>query len=538
VSLRARLALTFAAVVAISLLVAAVSLFALLQGYSNRLVQARLDDVAVVAGLQARAMLNRGQTASQVLDYLEDQATSLDVRILLVDPRGTVLRDVGEGPSLVGLTIPLDVSSLRRAQPGSESVPNRRLGHGSFRSPRDGQSYLYSALPAALAPVRLGEPGFLLVAQAEGPLLASLGPLLGRLGLAAGAGLAAGLVAAMALARWLGQPLGRLAGATRAVARGDYSARVEPSGPPELARLAASFNTMAAEVERSRALVGRFVSTLSHELRTPLTSIRGFAQAVLDGRANEPGQLQRAMQIVDHEARRMQRLSADLLDLSRLQAGQVPMEHRAVDLASLAAQSAEVLAGRAEQQGVEIALEATRPLPVEGDADRLGQVLTNLLDNAIKFTPRDQRIVVRGALVGLPARTAAPNLRELRLFGRAKTPPPGPERAAVVEVINPGPGISAEDVDRLFEQFYTAAEGQQRGGVGLGLPIAREIARAHGGDLTLESAGGLTTARLTLPAALSTPRGRNDLGPSDPGRDDPGRNGVVTANPLTAERQS
>ena len=518
-SLLTRLALTFAAVVTISLVVAAVSLFALLQGYSNRLVQARLDDIAVVAGLQTRAMLVRGQTPPQVLDFLQEQATSLEVRILLVDPRGTVLREAGDGPSLIGLIIPLDGGSLRRAQSGGEQLANRRLAHGSFRSPRDGQSYLYAALPAAFTPARLGEPGVLMVAQPEGPLLASLGPLLGRLGLAAGAGLAAGLIAAIVLARWLGQPLGRLATATQAVARGDYSPRVQPSGPPELARLADNFNAMAAEVERSRALVGRFVSTLSHELRTPLTSIRGFAQAVLDGRTSEPAQLQRAMQIVDHEARRMQRLCADLLDLSRLQAGQVPMEHWRVDLASLVAHSAEVLAGRAAEQGVTIELEPGPTLPVEGDADRLEQVLTNLLDNAIKFTPRGQRITVRGALIGLPARPAASSVRELRLFGRSRTPPPSPGRAAVVEIVNPGPTISPDDAARLFEQFYTAAAGQARGGVGLGLPIAREIARAHGGDLTLESDAGLTTARLTLPAA-------------------PGRNGVVTADALTGAPRS
>ena len=111
----------------------------------------------------------------------------------------------------------------------------------------------------------------------------------------------AGLVAAILLARWVGRPLGRLLSATQAMARGDYSQRVEPGGPPELVRLAESFNDMSAEVERSRALIGRFVSTLSHELRTPLTSIRGFAQAVLDGSASSPEAVQRAMRVVDRE---------------------------------------------------------------------------------------------------------------------------------------------------------------------------------------------------------------------------------------------
>src|SRR6185295_5710500 len=123
--------------------------------------------------------------------------------------------------------------------------------------------------------------------------------------------------------------------------------RVEPGGPSELVQLSTSFNSMADEVERSRRIVHRFVSTLSHELRTPLTAIRGFATAVLDGSVSEPDELQRAMQIVDREARRMQRLTAELLDLSRLQAGQVPMQREPVNLTELVRRCVEVLEVRA-----------------------------------------------------------------------------------------------------------------------------------------------------------------------------------------------
>ena len=493
-SLRTRLFLTFGLVVAVSLLVAAVSLVALLRGYSGRLVAARLNDIALVAAVQARGMLARGQSPAEVLEFLSEQAERLEVRILLVDRRGRVVLESGDGASLVGLRLPRTDRQT--------DVP-RQLVQGSFSSPRDQLVYLYSGVPIAPAGGRLVESQ-LVVAQPEGSPLAALGPLVLRLGGAAGAGLLAGLLAAVLLARWLGRPLARLVAATQAMALGDYGQRVEPGGPPELVRLAESFNDMAAEVERSRGLVSRFVSTLSHELRTPLTSIRGFAQAVLDGSAASPDEIQRAMRVVEREARRMQRLSAELLDLSRLQAGQAPMERAPLELGELVRHCAEVVAVRAQEQQVRIELELPDGLVVEGDADRLEQVLANLLDNALKFTPPGQAVEVRGARIGLaPRPRRATTTGELRLFGRARTPPPAASQGLSVEVVNPGPTIPPEELPRVFEQFYSGSEGQARGGTGLGLSIAREIARAHGGDLTAASESGRTTFRLWLPASAA-----------------------------------
>jgi signal transduction histidine kinase len=299
------------------------------------------------------------------------------------------------------------------------------------------------------------------------------------------------------------------------MARGDYGQRVPPAGPPELARVSEGFNRMAAEVERSRQIVVRFVSTLSHELRTPLTSIRGFAQAVLDGSVASPDDLRRAMEIVEREARRMQRLAAELLDLSRLQAGQVPMRREALDLAALVRQSAEVLATRAQERGVQLDLELPLALPVDGDADRLEQVLTNLLENALKFTPPGRQVQVRGSLIERAVQRSGSPPKEHRLLGRPRTPALAPQRCVVVQIANPGPPIAPADLPRIFEEFYTGQEGKARGGSGLGLPIAREIARVHAGDVTVASEPDLTTFSLTLPAGS-------------------GRDASVTPPPLTA----
>jgi signal transduction histidine kinase len=309
-----------------------------------------------------------------VLYFLAEQAERLEVRILLTDRIGRVTRETGLGESLIGLRIPLG-----QEQPGA--LVNRQPLHGSFSSPRNRLTYQYAAVPLP------NQPGALVVAQAEGTALATLGPLAPRLALAGGAGLVGGLLAAVLFTRWLGRPLARLLAATQALTRGEFTQRVEPGGPSELAQLSTSFNTMADEVERSRQIVQRFVSTLSHELRTPLTAIRGFATAVLDGSVSDPGQLRRAMQIVDREARRMQRLTTELLDLSRLQAGQVPMQREPVNLAELIHHCVEVLEARAQERQIGFSLELPELLPLAGDADRLEQVLTNLLDNAVKFTP-------------------------------------------------------------------------------------------------------------------------------------------------------
>ena len=183
-SLRARLALSFALVVAVSLLVAGGSLVALLHGYSARLVEARLDDVAVVVLIQARGMFQRGETPAQVFDFLGEQADRLGVRILLLDRAARVIQETGQGASLIGQRLPLTNEAF---------VAPRQPLHGQFSSARDRVTYQYSAVPLGF-PRRVGEAELLIVAQPEGSLLAALGSLAPRLAVAAGAGLLATLL--------------------------------------------------------------------------------------------------------------------------------------------------------------------------------------------------------------------------------------------------------------------------------------------------------------------------------------------------------
>jgi signal transduction histidine kinase len=272
-------------------------------------------------------------------------------------------------------------------------------------------------------------------------------------------------------------PLQALAAGARAVARGEYGHTVPVGGPVEVRELATTFNRMSQQVRAGQQAQRDFVANVSHELRTPLTSIQGFSQAILDGAAGEPQAVAHAAGIIHAEAQRLRRMADDLLELARLDAGQITLRREPVELAALLRACAERLEPRAREAGVALALELPAGLPgVIGDGDRLAQVFTNLLDNALQHTPA-------GGQVTLSAAAATGGV--------------------VVRVRDSGRGIPADDLARIFERFYQVDKSRRRaqGGAGLGLAIVRELVQAHGGTVSAESAEGLgTTFLVTLPA--------------------------------------
>ncbi len=297
-------------------------------------------------------------------------------------------------------------------------------------------------------------------------------------------------VAAFALVRRSLRPLVAVESAAQAVAEGDLTQRV-PEGDPrtEVGSLSRSFNTMVAQVEeafaereaseadarRSEEKMRRFVGDASHELRTPLTSIRGFAELYRQGALPSQADVDRAMARVESEAARMGLLVEDLLLLARLDQ-QRPLEHAPVDLLQLARDA--VHDGRAIEPARSIDLEvvASGAAPVvSGDASRLRQVLGNLVSNALTHT--DAPVVVR-----VSTHTGA----------------------AVVEVVDKGPGIPEEERGKVFERFYRADTSRTRasGGTGLGLSIVAALVAAHRGVVEVdETPGGGATFRVTLPLA-------------------------------------
>jgi signal transduction histidine kinase len=261
------------------------------------------------------------------------------------------------------------------------------------------------------------------------------------------------------------KPLEEVASAAEAIAQGDLSQRAPVSGPHEVRDLARAFNRMAARVGATQRAQRDFIANVSHELKTPLTSIQGFSQAILDGTAADDAMgVERSAQVIYDEAERMRRMVDELLSLARFDAGQVEMAQEPVDVAHLLGQCVERLRPQAEAAGDELGLSVPPELEVTGDADWLAQLFTNLLDNAIRHT-RDGQVKVEARRV---------------------------DDTVEVAFTDTGEGIPSEELSRVFERFYQADKSRQRkGGVGLGLAIAREVARLHGGDIEVESVVGL-----------------------------------------------
>ncbi len=290
------------------------------------------------------------------------------------------------------------------------------------------------------------------------------------------AGLAAtGLALALGLlVSWrLTAPLGRLTNAAHGIAQGNLGQRVSVAGGDEIGELGDTFNQMAANLQQAETLRRNLMADIAHELRTPLTVIQGNLQAMLDG-IYPLDQAQVAS--LHDETRLLTRLVDDLRELALAEAGHLRLERAPVDLVTLARTTAANFAPAAETAGVELTVEAAPDAPeITGDADRLGQVLRNLLSNALRHTPAGKRIIVR--------------------VGRS-----GDQVFCVVE--DTGAGIAPEDLPHVFDRFYRGDKSRSRrsGGTGLGLAIARQLVLAHGGKIEVESSVGQgTTFTVSLP---------------------------------------
>jgi len=361
---------------------------------------------------------------------------------------------------------------------------------GQFVTP-DGESMIYVALPITFfrGPAGSGGQQRLMVAvtMAQPRAVTFLGDLLGQLLLAGLAAFVLSILLAYLIARSIAKPLRRITLATERIAKGDYDQQLNITSPDEVRRLATSFNVMAQEVKTSRQAQRDFVANVSHELRTPLTSIQGFSQAILDGTARDGEAQRHAAQIINDEAERMARLVNDLLDLAKLDAGQIVMAQERVDMGQLLRGCVEKLSPQARQGGVELKLDLGALPPLFGDNDRLAQVFTNLVDNALKHTSQGGRVTVTAKEVqGPPARKGEKAIPRIE-----------------VSVADTGSGIPPEDLSRIFERFYQVDKSRHRKdrGAGLGLAIAKEIVQAHGGQIKAESVMGVGTKfTVTLPA--------------------------------------
>jgi signal transduction histidine kinase len=292
--------------------------------------------------------------------------------------------------------------------------------------------------------------------------------------IAGAAGLAAllALLAGLTMARRITRPVERLIAVTRAMGAGDRTARAGPTrAPGELAELAAAVDQMADDLDRQEQLRRDLVADVAHELRTPIAVLQAEHEALLDGVAEPtPDQLGS----LRDEVLRLARMVGDLQTLAEADAAALRLTPSSTDLAQIAAAAADSLAGRFEAAGITLTRQLAA-VKVLADAGRLHQVITNLLTNALKFTPAGGRVTL----------TTGPA-----------------DGSAVLRVTDTGVGIPAADLPRIFDRFWRGHRAAHTSGSGIGLAIAAGLARAHGGELTAASSEGHgTTMTLTLPRA-------------------------------------
>jgi two-component system sensor histidine kinase BaeS len=233
---------------------------------------------------------------------------------------------------------------------------------------------------------------------------------------------------------------------------------------------------MAAQLEHARGLERGFILSVSHDLRTPLTSIRGYAEALADGTLDDTDGRKRAAEIIGGEARRLERLVADLLDLARLDAHQFSFTPRPVDAGEVVEAAALAFGPAADDLGLTMLIDARKPIPADADPERLGQVVANLVENALKYATSRIDVTV--------ARVAAD---------------------VVIRVHDDGPGLPPGDLDQVFDRLYTSRpEPGRKVGTGLGLAIVRELSAAMGGRVWAEPSdhGARFVVQLPLPMSV------------------------------------
>jgi signal transduction histidine kinase len=451
-SLRARLWLSYAILVATALGVMAVAFgFYLWRNpllYRQTLVRLR----TVETGIVNRQGSLFGGNMSAVMDRV---ASAFDVRILLFDENGNLLKDTD--PSQPGINLPRK-TLINRLIPSVRDATGKRWLYS--RQVLDDGTILIVAAPRPLVP---------LINILRDELL----PIFVRGG---GIALLLSLVLAFVVARWVADPLQQLVATSQHVPITETKP-VPERGPREVRELTRAFNAMIARVHSSQTSQRNFVANVSHELKTPLTSIQGFTQAILDGTASTHEERKQAAEVIYNEMGRMHRMVLDLLDLARLDAGTADLKMAVVDLRLLLDSVVEKFSLQAQKGGVNLILDSPPDLPtLVADGDRLTQVFTNLVDNALRHTPAGGQVTLQV----LPTRT------EME-----------------VRVADTGEGMTADVLPHIFERFYQAdlsRPGGEKHGVGLGLAIVHEIVAAHSGRITVRSQEGLgTTFSVHLP---------------------------------------
>lgn len=516
-SLSTRLVLAFALVIVLSLALSSAGTLLLLRNQERDAAEERVGRLAEPIAVAVALLEQQGVEQREIHEVVRDYAESFDVRIVLVDRGGLVVDDTESG--LTGQTIDAFLDpSLRVTTRGSarfrmatyESEGEKLLVFAPAQESLQFSTnrlvtlqavifdlYASGASSDALAglledlldepgtPRTLPAPSFRpLVAVPEEEITSAWQDLIPQLAIAGGIALLASALVAVLISRSVTRRLGQVTQAAQEMAKGNYDQQLDPRGEDEVGRLAQAFNVMARQVSSSHQMMRDLLANVSHELKTPLTSIQGFSQAMEEGAISSANEYEQAGRIINEETQRMRRLVDDLIDLSRLESGEVVMERGPVDVESLLRSCAERFEWQLREAGADLRLELATLPAVQGDERRLEQAFTNLIDNALRYAPRGGSITVRAEAENGVLRVA---------------------------VHNTGSYIPPEELSRVFERFFQLDRNRSRGsaGAGLGLAIVSEVVQAHHGDVRATSDRDRGTEFVvTLPVAES-PTGRH-----------------------------
>jgi signal transduction histidine kinase len=374
--------------------------------------------------------------------------------------------DLYPGPTKAFTLLPKTVLDFRRILAG-ETV--------SFEFTRREKGKATRMLAVA-RPVKLGGEvfGATILARPTTRLNQGVLPLVWRLLPAFLAGILVAGALGWYLSRRITKPVLALSDAADAVAAGRYGVTVsEVPGGGEISHLSTRFRDMASQLEQAEALERNFLMTVSHELRTPLTAIRGHVDALLEGVVEDEATRTHSLEVISLEAKRLERLVGDILDLAKLDTHRFALRREEVDMERLVDRAYSGFNEEARRRGIDYRRTIAATPVLETDGDRVLQIISNLLSNAFRWTPDGGRV------------------------GVALTQVDGTIRVAVEDN---GPGIPADELERIFRPFWSR-DGE---GTGLGLAIAGELAAALGGQIELETAPGEGSRfELVLPVSES-----------------------------------
>ena len=460
-SIRWKILLAFFLIVGLSFFVAATSLTGMVSEYLFE--QRQRDDILKTKKLAlAAAPFFQSVSANELNELLEENAASMDGRLMLIDNDGKIQYDTFQ--NLCGQRIRVD--EVLRILTGEETqdygthAPGRAAVE-EMSGDTDAEYVAYSAYEMAGSQGRIGVA--LYVSRVQG-LMDSVNTVRVQLLRVFAVIAVTALVVALFLSRVLSNPITAVSRTMRKMGKGDLSVRVPVRGSGELRELAENYNTMAAQLESLDKTRNQFVSNASHELKTPLATMKILLESMIY-QPDMPSEVREDfMKDMNHEIDRLTGIVTDLLVLTRMD-NREDMKRDIVDMSKLTRETVRLLMPVAEQNRQTLKEDIQDDLYLYGDRSKLNQILYNLTDNAIKYTPEEGTISV--------------SLHE--------------ENDSIVwRVKDNGVGIPEEDQDHIFERFYRVdkARGRETGGTGLGLSIVKQMVRMHDGTVSVHSEPG------------------------------------------------